>query len=431
MSDAMTRTIPAPEASEPDRASVTSAATTRSPVGDFLAPLAAGGWSKTSVGTYRRDVNALWAEVERRGLALTDLVDAVWAGLAAPVAEAYPPKGRRMALNRLERFRDHLIAHAGAPDRVPPPPDPSPRAVLRRAYESYLREQRALAETTIAGCLRFYDLFLTHRFGDGLGDLDGIGPDDVVGFVRAYRSPGRAPRDRGAPSALRNLFRFLFWSGRTRKDLGRGLPKTCQPKPIAIPRYLPPEDVRRLIDAAADHPITGRRNRAILMTVARLGLRAPELVAIELGDIDWRRGELLVRGKGGLHDRMPLAVEVGEAIVDYLQSERRGTDRRLFVSSRPPYRCFGDGQIVRLVLDAAYDRTGLRPPRHGLGTHVLRHSLATDLLRRGASLEEVGDVLRHRSSMNTTIYAQHDLDALRGLAPPWPGKPALAGEDAR
>jgi site-specific recombinase XerD len=421
MSDATKQTIPVIEAS----AAISPAAAA------FLASLADGGWSMTSVRTYRQDLQALWVEIERRGLALPSLTDAVWAEVAAPVAEAYPVKRRRMALNRLERFRDHLIAHEDAPDRVPPPPDPSPRAVLRRAYESYLRDQRALAKTTTASCLRFYDLFFTYCFGEGLGDLDGIEPDDVVGFVRAYRSPGRAPRDRTAPSALRNLFRFLFWSGHTRTDLGRGLPKTRQPKPTAIPRYLPPEDVQRLIDAAADHPITGRRNRAILLTVARLGLRAPELVAIELGDIDWRRGELLVRGKGGLHDRMPLTVKVGEAIVDYLRHERRGTDRRLFVSSRPPYRRFGDGQIVRLILNAAYDRTCLRPPRRGLGTHVLRHSLATDLLRRGASIEEVGDVLRHRSSMNTTIYAQHDLDALRGLAPPWPDAPALAGEDAR
>lgn len=300
---------------------------------------------------------------------------------------------------------------------------------MRRAYETYLREQRGLADSTVKHCLRFHDLFLSHMFGDGLGDLERIGPDDVVAFVLDRRRPGAAPRDKTVPSHLRNLFLFLFWSGRTSRDLSRAVPRARQPKPTAIPRYLSPQEVRRLIAAAREHPRNGRRNHAMLLAVARLGLRAPEVAAITLDDIDWRRGELLVRGKGRLHDRMPLPPDVGEAIVDYVRHERRGPERTLFVSSRPPFRRFGDGQIVQFVLKAAFDATGLRPPQSHIGAHILRHSLATDMLRKGASLEEIGDVLRHRSPMTTTIYAQHDADALRGLAQAWPAAaPEAAGE---
>ena len=156
------------------------------------------------------------------------------------------------------------------------------------------------------------------------------------------------------------------------------------------------------------------------MLIARLGLRPPEVTAIELNDIDWRAGEILIRGKRQLHDRMPMSAEIGEAIVDYIKNERRGPDRALFVSVKPPFKRFKDAQILRWILRDAYDATGISPPQAYIGTHILRHSLATDMLRKGASLTEIGDVLRHRSAMNTTIYAQHDVDALRSISRPWP-----------
>ena len=131
-------------------------------------------------------------------------------------------------------------------------------------------------------------------------------------------------------------------------------------------------------------------------------------------------GELLVRGKGKLNDRMPIPSDVGEAVVDYLKNERVGNERTLFVSSKAPYRRFKDSQILRWILQDAYDVTGITPPQSYIGSHILRHSLATDMLRNGASLQEIGDLLRHRSRMTTTIYAQHDIDALRSIAQPWP-----------
>jgi integrase len=156
------------------------------------------------------------------------------------------------------------------------------------------------------------------------------------------------------------------------------------------------------------------------LLMARLGLRAPEVIAIQLDDIDWRAGEILIRGKGKLHDRMPLPSDAGEAIVEYIQNERKGDSRTLFVSAKTPHPPFKDAQILNTLLRDAFDRTRLKPPQKYVGSHLLRHSLATDMLRKGASLDEIGDVLRHRSRMTTTIYAKYDIDALRSIARRWP-----------
>ena len=350
----------------------------------------------------------------------TELTDDRVDHLATSIISAASARDQKHCRYRINRFRDYLIENAGAPPRSEPPLDMSPRACLKREYETYLRSQRGLSEDTIYHCLRFFDRFLTAKFGSGLGDLNTIKPDDITGFILWLRKEQNAPRDKTGPSHLRNLFQFLFWSGKTERNLSNAVPKARQPKPTGIPRYLEPEQVNRLIEVVRDHQKTGRRNYAMLMLIARLGLRAPEVTAIELDDIDWRAGEILIRGKRQLHDRMPMSAEVGEAIVDYIENERRGPDRALFVSVKPPFKRFKDAQILRWILRDAYDATGISPPQAYIGTHILRHSLATDMLRKGASLAEIGDVLRHRSAMTTTIYAQYDVAALRSISRPWP-----------
>lgn len=154
---------------------------------------------------------------------------------------------------------------------------------------------------------------------------------------------------------------------------------------------------------------------------ATLGLRAVEVIAIQLDDIDWRAGELTVRGKGQLHDRLPISPEVGDALSTYLREERGpAICRTLFVTHRAPYRPFKDGQIVNAILKEALKATGQKPVTPYVGSHLLRHSLATQLVNAGASLDEVGDVLRHRSRSSTMIYARLDIDGLRSVAMPWP-----------
>jgi len=388
--------------------------------GRFALQIEAEGYSLRSIANYRATADALWAAMQSANLGPADLTDNRMERLTVPIIDAASVKDKKHCRYRVNRFRDYLVENGSAPPRSAPPLDMSPRAVLKREYETYLRVQRGLSEDSIYHCLRFHDRFLTAKFSTGLGDLNTIKPGDITGFILRLREAQNAPRDKTGPSHLRNLFQFLFWSGKTERNLSAAVPKARQPKPTGIPRYLEPEQVNRLIEVVRGHKKTGRRNYAMLMLIARLGLRPPEVTAIELDDIDWRAGEILIRGKRQLHDRMPMSAEVGEAIVDYIKNERRGPDRALFVSVKPPFKRFKDAQILRWILRDAYDATGISPPQAYIGTHILRHSLATDMLRKGASLAEIGDVLRHRSAMTTTIYAQHDVDALRLISRPWP-----------
>lgn len=171
--------------------------------------------------------------------------------------------------------------------------------------------------------------------------------------------------------------------------------------------------------AKADSPL-GRRNYAMILLLARLGLRAAEVVAIQLDDIDWRAGEIIIRGKGQRHDRMPLPPDVGEALADYIRRDRVTKLRTLFVTDRAPHRPFCNGRVLNVILKEAFARTGLTQPSPYMVSRVLRHSLATNLLRGGASLTEIGDMLRHRSRLSTLIYAKLDIEGLRSIAQPWP-----------
>ncbi len=178
--------------------------------------------------------------------------------------------------------------------------------------------------------------------------------------------------------------------------------------------------MHRLLRACDRRTATGRCDYAVLLLLARLGLRAGEVVQMTLDDIDWDGGEVTVRGKGGRHDRLPIPDDVGEALVEYLRRDRaRCTSRRVFICTKAPRRGFSSSVAVCTIVRRAIERAGLPTPTKG--AHLLRHSLATDLLRRGASLAEIGELLRHRSPETTALYAKVDFASLREIAQPWPG----------
>ena len=179
------------------------------------------------------------------------------------------------------------------------------------------------------------------------------------------------------------------------------------------------KDVERLLQACDKSSAKGRRDHAILLLLARLGLRASEVLALELEDLHWRTGEIIVRGKGLVSDRLPLVPDVGEALALYLQKDRPACgSRRVFLCTRAPHRGFSHPSSISTIVARTLALAGLAPAARG--AHLLRHSLATRMLRRGASLAEIGQVLRHRSANTTEIYAKLDFDALRDVAMPWP-----------
>jgi site-specific recombinase XerD len=220
-------------------------------------------------------------------------------------------------------------------------------------------------------------------------------------------------------TAFRSFFRFLFQSGELQVDLSAAVPTVADWRLSTIPKYLIPDEVERVVSSCDRQTSTGRRDYAILLLLARLGLRAGEVVALELDDIDWRAGEILVRGKGLLHDRMPLPVDVGQALTSYLRMDRPACKtRRVFVCMKAPRSGFTGPSTVTTIVRRALDRAGLNPVFKG--AHLLRHSLATRMLRSGASMGEIGEVLRHRIPSTTEIYAKLDFEGLRSLAQPWP-----------
>lgn len=386
----------------------------------FLSELCRHGFAPGTIQHYRRVILAFCSEVDSRGLGAATIDEPMLAEFRNAATGDMTARRRQGWHFRLNRFIDHLVEDGIL---TPPPAEPmapDPLDELRVAYESWLRHQRGLSETTICRHLCFLKRFMTFRFGKELGNLDDITPDDIIAFLSASTSGTRFRLNDTWSWQLRNLFKFLFWSGRTQRNLTNGIPSVAGYRSTGLPRHMKPDEVRRLIEAVRTDDALGRRNHAMLLLMARLGLRAQEVIAIRLEDVCWRSGEILIRGKGKLHDRMPLPVDVGEAIVAYLRNGRAGLSRGLFVSGQAPYRRFKKANVVNRILRKAFEKTDLKPPGKNVGSYVLRHSLATDMIGKGASLDEIGDVLRHRSRMATTIYARVDLDALRSVARPWP-----------
>jgi site-specific recombinase XerD len=248
---------------------------------------------------------------------------------------------------------------------------------------------------------------------------DQLRPVDVRDFLLARVRRMIPKRAQYMGTALRSFLRFLFMRGEAQTDLSLAVPTVRQWRLARVPRYLSTSEVTRLLRTCDRSSSTGRRDHAVLLLLARLGLRANEVVALELDDVRWRQGEIIVRGKGLVRDRLPLVPDVGKALALYLRKDRPSSaSRRAFLCSRAPHRGFSHPSTVSTIVARALTRAGLAPMTRG--AHVLRHSLATTMVRQGASFAEIGQVLRHRSPTTTEIYAKVDFGALRDVAMPWP-----------
>lgn len=263
--------------------------------------------------------------------------------------------------------------------------------------------------------------FLWHRFRDGKIRLKELVTKDVSDFVLKDSGIRGRRSAQLMTSVLRSFLNYLFQEGKTTVNLATAIPATAGGRLSELPRYLEAAEVEKLLRSCDRRQNAGRRDYAVLVLLARLGLRASEVANLELDDIDWTAGELVIRGKGNRMERMPLLQEVGKAVADYLKRGRpRCSTRRVFIHCKAPYAGFSSPpNAVSGIVNRALARAGLNPLNHG--AHLLRHSLATNLLRSGASLTQIGQVLRHQQTQTTEIYAKVDVNALRSLAQPWPG----------
>ncbi len=286
-------------------------------------------------------------------------------------------------------------------------------------YRGYLTVERGLADSTVVRNVQIAGVFLAAhlREHEGRLELEVLTGVEVTSFVGAQcerRSVGSAKL---LVTGLRSFLRYLHVAGLAPGPLAGAVLAVAGWRGGSLPRALPPEQVRALLASCDRRRGVGRRDFAILVVLSRLGLRAGEVAAIGLDDIDWRAGELMVRGKGRREERLPIPDDVGEAIVGYLRRGRGADDQRsLFLRVRAPRGPLTAAAVKRVVSSA-----GLRAGLPGCSPHRLRHSTAVALLASGSSLPEIAQVLRHRSLSTTAIYAKVDDGALRPLALPWPG----------
>jgi integrase/recombinase XerD len=282
-------------------------------------------------------------------------------------------------------------------------------------YRWYLSCERGLAQSTGRDYQRVARLFLVEREREGGLGLERLSAADVSVFL------GRECAKRSVPSAqqlvtgLRALLSYLHVVGVIEVPLRWAVPAVADRRGLSLPRGLEPAVVARLLASCDRRSLTGRRDYAVLLLLARLGLRAGEVAAIRLDDLDWRSGELLIRGKGNRHERLPLPVDVGRALVSYLRWRPRNECRAVFLCVRAPLGPVSAG-VVSQIVRAACTHAGLER----VGAHRLRHTAATGMLRAGASLPEIARVLRHQRLETTAQYARVDRQALRALARPWP-----------
>jgi site-specific recombinase XerD len=343
--------------------------------------------------------------------------------LTTPVARRFLDDRRARGQRRVPTLASlaPLFAYLRDQDVLPPedPGAPTGREELLVRFRHHLVFDRGLTRITVLRYERFARRFLTDRAartGTEIG-IEGLASADVHAYMLEVSSRLTVESAKTRAADLRALLRFLYVEGLLETDLGGAMPPVASWRGTRLPSTMAAADVDAVLDSCDRSTTSGRRDRAILVLLARLGLRSGEVAALQVGDVDWRAGEILVRGKARHQDRLPLPVEVGEALVAYL-TDGRPTSAwpQLILTLYAPPRPIHPSSITNVVYRAS-QRAGL--PR--VGGHRLRHALATEMLRQGGDLIEIAQVLRQSDLGTTSGYAKVDRAALRTLAQPWPG----------
>ena len=321
-----------------------------------------------------------------------------------------------LSVRGLSPLLNHLIG-IGIVSQFEPVVADTPVERLMERYRRYLAEERGLAAQSIRHYVDVANLFCSSLPGGDELEMDGVTTARITEFVLAECRRCQPASAKAMTTRLRSLLRFFYVEGLTPTPLAGAVPTVPSWRQSSLPKALSASEVTRLLKSCDRRKAVGRRDFTILVVLSRLGLRAGEVAGLQLGDIDWHQGELVIRGKGNREDRLPLPVDVGEAIVAWLQRGRpRCGCQSVFLRLRAPHRGHSSGGISAIVIRAC-ERAGLSP----VGAHRLRHTAATEMLRAGGSLAEVGQILRHRSHDTTSIYAKVDRRSLIAVVRPWPG----------
>jgi site-specific recombinase XerD len=382
-------------------------------VDGFCAALGRLGYSPAGAAELVQLTAHLSRWLDERGLVAGELTSEVVESFLVDRRQQYRKRRSGQALGPLLGY----LRSVGAAPEQAGNADGGELALLVDRYRRYLVLERGLSDLSVRRYLLTAGRFLDEVPAPIEVGLRQLSAGQVVEFVTGQVGRRSVADAKCMVTALRSLLRFLFIDGWVWPDLALAVPTVANRKLASLPKRLPAGQMAWLLTSCDRSTAVGRRDFAILTLLSRLGLRAGEIAAIELGDVNWRTAELTVRGKGDRRDQLPLPADVGQAVVDYLQHGRPAgcATTSLFVRDRAPRQAIA-GCGVRAVVARACSRAGVTR----IGAHRLRHTLASDLLAAGASLAEIGQVLRHRSQLSTAIYAKVDRDRLRALARPWP-----------
>jgi len=383
----------------------------------FATMLLNQGYTRSTIKCKVRTVSYISRWFHRRRLSVKDLNEEKIVKFFQHRRRRYHIQGRDAPT--LHSFLSYLRDIGAIP--IPTPKiDNSELGRIERSFTQYLVEERNLSQVTLRKILRFVRQFLTRRFGKGPILLDKLRPRDSTNFILRYPHSISPVYTKSIVSALRSFFRFLRLRGDIVIDLAASVPVVANWQFSTVPKYISPEQIERLLQSCDQNTIVGQRSYAILLLLVRLGLRASEVANITLDDIDWEAGEIIIRGKGSRRDRLPLLYDVGKAMATYLRHGRPSCSmRQVFIRINAPHRRPITYDAIYRTVRCAFERAGVQAPQKS--PHILRHSLATEMLRKGASLAEISQILRHRSLNTTKIYTKIDLEALRTLVQPWPG----------
>jgi integrase/recombinase XerD len=369
------------------------------------------GYSRGSIEIHLRFCGLLDRWLTEEGIGVGELTPAV----AERFLVARRAEGHRtmLSMKSVGPLFDYLGGLGVFPSREVPLNE---AGLLLEDYRRYLLGERGLADQSIAAYVRVAARFLdgcSEPLRDEFECLSGV---QINAFVLLECEGRGVALGKVVVRSLRSFLRFLHVEGWLSQSLLETVPQVANRASVLPRAPLSPERIVLLLDSCDRSTVRGSRDFAILTILSRLGLRAGEVTALELGDIDWRAGEMLVHGKGSRLERMPLPPDVGEAIVQYLRFRPRSPERAVFLRTLAPLAALSRSAVTSIVARACV-RAGV--PR--VGPHRLRHSVACELLQRGAALPEIAQLLRHRSLLATSIYAKAQPEALRDLALAWPG----------
>lgn len=384
----------------------------------FAAMLHEAGYHRAAAVAVIGDAVHLGRWAERKGLEVGTLDErAVTAFMAhLPRCRCQGRRGGRPICTgaHAQSFLDFLRG-CGAVHTLPPAPHPRTRPALVTEFCRWMQHHRGLTRTTLAN---YGDAAqrLVASLGEDPSRYDAAGLRAAVHDVGGGRGIGTA---RHAATVARAFVRYLTMTGRCRPGLDEAILPIAHSSSASLPRYVTADVVEQIVAAAGTARRCGTRDRAIVLLLARLGLRGGDIVRMRLADIDWSRGCVSVAGKGRRENMLPLPQEVGDAILTYLRSRPVVASDKLFLRLRAPCVPLGTNSAITAVVSSAIRRAGVSTPTRG--ANLLRHSLATAMLREGVSLAAVGVILRHRSPETTAYYAKVDVELLRSVAQPWPG----------